>query len=62
MEHPEFTREQASFLADKIINKLVLPLYMIEEAIKTGVIREKFLQPADDQLRSIVDLIREIGG
>ena len=62
MEHPEFTQEQASFLADRIINKLVLPLYMIEEAMKTGVIREKFLQPADDQLRSIVDLIREIGG
>ena len=62
MEHPKFTQEQASFLADKIINKLVMPMYMIEEGIKTGVVRVKFLQPSLDQLNTIVHLIREIGG
>ncbi len=62
MRIPDFTQEQASFLADKIINKLVLPMYMMDEGIKTGEIRVKWLKPSLDQLQDIVDLIREIGG
>lgn len=62
MKHPEFTPEQASFLADKIINKLVMPMYMIDEGIKTGEIKVKWLEPAMVQLQAIVNLIREIGG
>lgn len=62
MKQPVFTQEQISFLADKIINKLVLPMHVLEDAMKEGIVYKKFLKDAHRQLSSLVEWIREIGG
>lgn len=62
MTEVEFTQKQISFLADKIINKLVLPLHVLESAIEQGKVNEKYLVEARKQLMSIVEWIRETGG
>ena len=62
MTQPKFTQEQISFLADKIINKLVLPVHVLESAMEEGRMDKKYLKDAHKQLMTLVEWIREIGG
>lgn len=55
MKEPQWTREEAMFIGDKVINKVLPVYYLLEMAIEEGKVDITLIKSSH---KSLVDLIK----